>query len=142
MAQVKNGDVVKVHYTVRLEDGTVFDSTKDHEPFMLTIGLGQVLPSFEEALMEMKPGETKTIKVPAEEAYGLHSEELITKVERNVFPEDFKFEVGQNLQIQEGGQETVVTVKEVTDSAVTFDKNHPLAGKDLIMDIELLEILS
>ena len=91
MAQVKNGDVVKVHYSVKLEDGTVFDSTKDHEPFMLTMGLGQVLPSFEEALMGMKAGETKTIKVPAEEAYGLHSEELITKVERNVFPEDFKF---------------------------------------------------
>ena len=141
MAELDIGSTVKVHYTVKLEDGTVFDSTRDHEPFMFTIGLGQVLPSFEHAVMEMKPGETRTIKVPAEEAYGPHSEELITEVNRNFFPEDFKFEVGQNLQIQEEGQETVVTVKEVTDSTVTFDKNHPLAGKDLIIDIELLEIL-
>lgn len=142
MTQVKTGDIVKVYYSVKLEDGTVFDSTKDREPFIFTTGLGQVLPFLEEAVMKMTPGETRTIKVPADEAYGPRIENLITTVDRNVFPGDFKFEVGQNLQMQEEGQPTVVTVKEITDSKVTFDKNHPLAGKDLIIDIELLEILS
>jgi peptidylprolyl isomerase len=142
MAEAKLGNKVKVHYAVNLEDGTTFDSTFDIEPLVFTIGLQQVLIGIEDALIGMIPGTLKTVRIPAEEAFGPYDKGLITEMDRDEFPEDFKLEVGQHLQIiQPDGQPAVETVLSVSEKTVTLDKNHPLAGKDLIIDIQLLEIL-
>ena len=142
MAEAKNGDTVKVHYTGKLDDGTVFDTSIDREPMQFTIGEGQLIPDFEQAAVGMNPGESKTIQIPAENAYGPHHQERIMVVERSQFPEDLKPEVGQQLQVsQAGSQDFVVTVMAVSDSKVTLDGNHPLAGKDLTFDIQLAEIV-
>ena len=142
MSKVNFGSTVKVNYTVRLDDGTIVDSTKEHGPFTFTIGLGAAIPGFEKEIMEMSAGESKTVRVSVEEAYGPYYRELIKEVDRDKFPDDFKFEVGQRLEIPaEGGQSAVVTVMQVSDQAVILDTNHPLAGKELIIDIELLHIL-
>jgi FKBP-type peptidyl-prolyl cis-trans isomerase 2 len=142
MAQAQFGNTVKVYYTVRLDDGTVFDSTKDHEPFTFTIGLGAAIPGFEKELMGMSTGESKTVKVSVEEAYGSYYRELIKEVDRDQFPADFKFEIGQRLEIPgEDGCSALVTVLGVSEKSVILDTNHPLAGKELIIDIELLEVL-
>jgi peptidylprolyl isomerase len=141
MAQAHFGNTVKVHYTVKLDDGTVFDSTKDHEPFTLTIGLGAAIPGFEKELMGMSAGESKTVKVSVEDAYGAYYKELIKEVDRDQFPDDFKFEIGQRLEIPgENGQSALVTVLGVSEKSVILDTNHPLAGKELTIDIELLEV--
>ena len=142
MAEAKNGDTVKVHYTGKLDDGTVFDTSIDREPMQFTIGEGQLIPDFEQAAVGMNPGESKTIQIPAENAYGPHHQEMIMVVERSQFPEDLKPEVGQQLQVrQANSQDFVVTVIAVSDSNVTLDGNHPLAGKDLTFDIQLAEIV-
>ncbi len=141
MAGAKQGDTVKVHYTGKLEDGTVFDSSFNRDPLQFTIGGGQVIPGFEQAVIGMNPGESKTTKVPADKAYGPHHEEMVMVVERNQFPGHLKPEVGQRLQIHlaDGGT-LIVVVTDMSESTVTLDANHPLAGKDLTFDIELLEI--
>ena len=142
MAEAKNGDTVKVHYTGKLDDGTVFDTSIDREPMQFTIGEGQLIPDFEQAAVGMNPGESKTIQIPAENAYGPHHQEMIMVVERSQFPEDLKPEVGQQLQVRQAdSQDFVVTVMAVSDSKVTLDGNHPLAGKDLTFDIQLAEIV-
>jgi peptidylprolyl isomerase len=142
MSKVQFGNTVKVNYSVRLDDGTVVDSTKDHGPFTFTVGLGAAIPGFEKEIMEMSAGESKTVRVSVEDAYGPYYKELIKEVERDKFPADFKFEVGQHLEIPtEDGQANLVTVIQVSDKTVIFDTNHPLAGKELTIDIELLEIL-
>ena len=142
MAEAKNGDTVKVHYTGKIDDGTVFDTSVEREPMQFTIGEGQLIPDFEQAVVGMNPGESKTIQIPAENAYGPHHQEMIMEVERSQFPEDLKPEVGQQLQArQANGQDFVVTVMAVSDSKVTLDGNHPLAGKDLTFDIQLAEIV-
>lgn len=142
MAQVQFGNTVKVHYTVRLDNGTVVDSTHDHEPFMFTVGIGAVIAGFEKEIMGMTTGETKTFKVSVEDAYGPYYKELIKEVDRSEFPADFKFEVGQQLEIPgPDGQSGMVRVLKVSENTIIFDTNHPLAGKELSMDIQLLEIL-
>ena len=142
MAEAKNGDTVKVHYTGKIDDGTVFDTSVEREPMQFTIGEGQLIPDFEQAVVGMNPGESKTIQIPAENAYGPHHQEMIMEVERSQFPEDLKPEVGQQLQArQANGQDFVVTVMAVSDSKITLDGNHPLAGKDLTFDIQLAEIV-
>ncbi len=142
MAEVKFGDTVKVHYSIRLEDNSVFDSTFNAQPFQFTIGQGQVIPGFEQAIIGMSPGTSKTIKVPSDEAFGPHREELIVEVDRNLFPPELKLEIGQHLQIpQPDSQPIIATVVNLTESKVILDENHPLAGKDLIIDIQLLEIV-
>ena len=142
MAEAKNGDTVKVHYTGKIDDGTVFDTSVEREPMQFTIGEGQLIPDFEQAVVGMNPGESKAIQIPAENAYGPHHQEMIMEVERSQFPEDLKPEVGQQLQArQANGQDFVVTVMAVSDSKVTLDGNHPLAGKDLTFDIQLAEIV-
>ncbi|KPJ66457.1 MAG: peptidylprolyl isomerase [Syntrophobacter sp. DG_60] len=142
MAQAKNGDTVKVHYTGKLEDGTVFDTSINRDPLQFTIGEGQIIPGFEQAIVGMNPGESKTTKVPADKAYGQHLKEMIVVVDRNQFPVDLKPEVGQRLQTrQANGRAIVVTVTDVSESSVTLDANHPLAGEDLTFDIQLLEIV-
>jgi peptidylprolyl isomerase len=142
MARAKPGDTVKVHYTGKLEDGTVFDTSTDSDPLQFTIGDGQIIPGFEQAVVGMNSGESKTIKVPVDEAYGPHREEMVLVVDRNQLPADLIPEVGQQLQSrQPDGQTIVVTVTDISESSVTVDANHPLAGKDLTFDIQLIEIV-
>jgi peptidylprolyl isomerase len=141
MAEASFGNTVKVHYSVKLDDGTVVDNTFDHEPFLFTIGLGQAIPGFENAVTDMSPGTSKTVRVPVEEAYGPYNKELVSEVNRNDFPADFVFKVGQQLELSriDGGFD-LVTVLKVSEKTVTLDRNHPMAGKELTIDIQLLEI--
>jgi peptidylprolyl isomerase len=141
MAQATSGDTVKIHYIGRLEDGTVFDSSAEREPLEFTISSGQVIPGFEQAVLGMTPGETKTEKIPMDQAYGPHREEMVLEVSREQIPPDISPEVGQQLQIQQAnGQSVPVFVTDVTDDKIILDANHPLAGEDLTFEIELVEI--
>ena len=141
MTQAKHGDTVKVHYTGRLEDATTFDTSVEHDPLQFTLGKGEMIPGFEQAVVGMKPGESKTAVIPAEEAYGPHRKELTIEVGRDKIPPDFKAEVGRPLRIRlADGKTTVVKVIEISESTITLDGNHPLAGKDLTFDIQLIEI--
>ncbi|NVL91270.1 MAG: peptidylprolyl isomerase [Desulfobacterales bacterium] len=141
MAQAKNGDTVKVHYTGKLEDGTVFDTSADRDPLEFKIGEGSLIPSFEQAIVGMTPGESKTIQLTSDEAYGQHREEMVVVVNRSELPPDLNPEVGQQLQInQPNGQALVVAITDVSELNVTLDGNHPLAGKDLAFDIELVKV--
>ncbi len=142
MAEVNDSDTVKVHYTGKLSDGTFFDTSKDREPLQFKIGGGLLSPCFEQAVIGMKPGESKTINMVADETHGSYSKDMVMAVERSQIPEHLNFEQGQRLQsIQENGQTIRFTVTEVSDSKVTLDANHPLAGEDLNFDILLVEIL-
>ncbi len=141
MTQAQNGDTVKIHYTGTLEDGTVFDSSEGHDPLEFTLGSGQVIVGFEEAVTGMKSGDKKTVNIPAEKAYGQRNEEMILQAPRDQVPSDIDPEVGQQLQMGgPGGETVVVRVTEVTEEHVTLDANPPLAGKDLTFDIELVAI--
>lgn len=143
MAQAQLGDRVKVHYTGRLDDGTVFDSSIITDPLEFTIGEREVVPGFEEAVIGMSPGESKNVKIPVDKAYGPRREDMTIVVDRDKFPPDIEPEVGQQLEIRqrEDGQTFPVTVTDVSESSVTLDANHHLAGKDLTFDIQLLEIV-
>lgn len=141
MAQAKRGNAVKVHYVGKFEDGTVFDTSREREPLPFTIGEGEVIPGFEEAVVGMNPGESKKVVVPAENAYGPRHEEMVLVVDRQNLPEGVDPQVGQQYQIpQSDGQSIVVTVTDASDSSVTLDGNHPLAGRALTFEIELLEV--
>ncbi|MBU1008045.1 peptidylprolyl isomerase [Candidatus Dependentiae bacterium] len=153
MAQAKIGDNVKVHYTGKLKDGTVFDSSLQREPIQFTIGEKKLIPGFEEAVIDMAPGEQSTIIIPSEKAYGQIRKELILQVERTKIPQDLKPEIGQILKFQKQPacadgkcnqshpEETIAfSIIGITDTHLTLDANHPLAGKDLTFDIELMEI--
>lgn len=142
MGKAKNGDKVKVHYTGKFEDGKVFDSSIEREPLEFTIGKGQVIQGFEEAVEGMNPGESKSAEISAEKAYGPHRKEMVTAVKRNRFPADIDPKVGQRLQLRQADGKTIrVTVTNVSESEVTLDANHPLAGKNLTFDIKLVEIV-
>lgn len=142
MAQAKHGDTVRVHYTGKLADGTVFDSSVDRDPLEFTLGEGRLIPGFEQAVIGMNPGESKTAEIPAEQAFGPYREEMVIEIDRDQFPADMKPEIGQRLQMkQSNGRIILIRVVEVSESEVTLDANHPLAGKDLTFDIHLLEIL-
>jgi peptidylprolyl isomerase len=141
MTQAKESDTVKVHYTGRLNDGTVFDSSVDREPLEFTLGEGQVIPGFEEAVIGMNLGDSKTVAIPADQAYGPYRQEMLVVIGRGEFPTSITPEIGQHLQVRQAdGQVILVTIAEVTDSTVTLDANHPLAGQDLTFEIELVEI--
>jgi FKBP-type peptidyl-prolyl cis-trans isomerase 2 len=143
MAQAKDGDAVKVHYTARFEDGTVFDSSLDRRPLQFTIGADRIIPGFEQAVVGMHPGESKTTRIPMDEAYGQRREDKVVTVGRDRFRDDLKLEIGQTLEItSSGGRRTVVRVTDTSESEVSLDANHPLAGKDLILDIQLIEIMA
>jgi len=142
MEQAKNGDSVRVHYTGRLDNGTIFDSSTDREPLEFTLGEGEVIPGFESAVVGMTPGQVKTAQIPFAQAYGAYDDDLVMVVARDQFPPTLNPEVGQQLQLRTPqGQSLVVQVTEVTDQEVTLDGNHPLAGKDLAFEIELIEIV-
>jgi len=142
MEKAKADDTVKVHYTGKFEDGTVFDSSAGRDPLEFTLGKRMVIPGFEAAALGMSPGETKTVNIPAEEAYGPRREEMVMEVARASMPPDIQPEVGQILQIgQSQDQMLQVMVAQVTEESVVLDANHPLAGMDLVFEIELVEIV-
>jgi peptidylprolyl isomerase len=144
MAQAKSGDTVRVHYHGTLEDGTVFSSTREeNEPFEFILGQPHVLPGFERAVVAMEEGDTKTITLPPEEAYGHHEGRLVFEIKREDFPAtNSVLEIGKRLQVRlSDGDTAVVTVKAVDDETVVLDANDPLAGKTLTFEIELVKIL-
>lgn len=141
MAKVKHGDTVTVHYTGLLEDGTVFSSTMNSDPLQFTIGKEEVILGFEEAVFGMKEGETKTVKIPMNKAFGQRREENIMTITRDKFPGDLQLEIGQQLSVPtEHGRRVVITVTDISETSVSVDVNHPLSGKDLVFNIKLLEI--
>lgn len=141
MSKIKDGDTVKVHYTGKLEDGTVFDSSKDREPLEFTLGEGQLIPGFEKAVTELEEGESKEVTIPPDKAYGEPREDLIITVPKDQLPEDVDPEVGMQLQVnQPNGEPVPVRITEVGDENLTLDANHPLAGRELTFDIEVVEV--
>ncbi len=138
MSSAKQGSVVKVHYTGRLEDGKLFDSSLERGPLEFTIGAGGIIPGLENAIVGMKPGERKTATVLPEEAYGPYQAEMVFVVSRRQMPDDLSPQVGQRLELQHSdGRTAELLVSAVTETSVTLDGNHPLAGKTLIFEIEL-----
>jgi FKBP-type peptidyl-prolyl cis-trans isomerase 2 len=142
MAQAKEDDTVRVHYTVKLDKDTIVGSTKDEEPLQFTLGKGQVLPGFEQAVVGMNSGESKTVLVTADQAFGPYLDEMVVVVDRGRLPEGINPKEGDRIQLQSRSGETVtVAVMDVSESTVTIDGNHPLAGKDLIFDIEFIQVV-
>ncbi|MFC1874551.1 peptidylprolyl isomerase [Chloroflexota bacterium] len=137
---VEDGSTVKVHYTGKLDDGTVFDTSVEREPLEFTLGEGKVIPGFEAAVKSMETGQSKTVTIPPEEAYGQHRSDLLVPIEREHLPKGLEPEVGQRLQMQQAsGKMSIVTITDVAEKAITIDANHPLAGKNLTFELELVE---
>lgn len=163
MAQAKSGDKVKVHYTGTLEDGSVFDSSEGFvdqpdsscgcndgcgcesqamEPMEFVVGGGTLIPKFEAAVIGLEPGQSITVTIPADEAYGQRAEEMVAVIERSEIPADISPEPGHQMEvILEDGSPLPVLVTDVTETTITLDANHPLAGRDLTFAIRLVEIL-
>lgn len=142
MEQVKDGDVVRVHYTGKLTNGEQFDSSKGREPLEFTVGAGQMIKGFDDAMPGMTVGEKKTINILPGDAYGQKDEQAIIEFPKENIPKDMKLEVGMQLQLRnENGQPFPVTVAEIKDAVIVLDANHSLAGKELVFDIELMEIV-
>ncbi len=141
MTQVKEGDTVRIHYTGTLQGGETFDSSEGREPLEFTVGSGMIIPGLDNAMPGMEVGETKRVEVPCDEAYGPVNPEMRQAIPREGIPNDVPLDPGTQLQMQTPeGQTLPVTVIEADESTVTLDANHPLAGKDLVFDIELVEI--
>ena len=142
MSTVKDGDTVKVHYTGKLNDGSVFDSSEDREPLEFTLGEGQLIPGFEDAVTGMEEGDSTTVNIPSDDAYGERRDDLELEVAKDELPDNVDPEEGMQLQMQQQESEQAIPVEitDVEDEKVKLDANHPLAGKDLTFDIELLEI--
>ena len=141
MAPVKQGDTVQVNYTGKLADGTVFDTSVDRHPLQFTLGKGTLIAGFEKAVIGMNAGEKKTVVIPFADAYGPRQDSAVVSVERKNFPGNFEPRVGQRLELtQEDDSNILVTVAGLTDTTITLDANHPLAGKDLTFEIEVLTI--
>lgn len=140
MSIAKNGQSVKVHYTGKLEDGSVFDSSQGREPLAFKIGEGQMIPGFEKAVMGMAVGEVREANISCQEAYGERSDDLIVEVPKEQVPNDIQPEVGMQLAINDGNRSRPVVVTAVEPEKIILDANHPLAGKDLTFKIELVEV--
>ena len=143
MAQAKNGDKIKVHYTGKFEDGTVFDTSEERGPLEFTIGSGAVIPGFEQSIVGMEVDEKKTVTIPPEEAYGPRREELIWERKKSEFPEGITPAVGKQVGVRLNQPDAPLInaiIKDVSEDTVTLDANHPLAGKTLVFDIELVGI--
>jgi FKBP-type peptidyl-prolyl cis-trans isomerase 2 len=141
MTEVKSGDTVRIHYTGTLADGSVFDSSEGRDPLEFTVGTGQVIAGMDGGLPGMKVGDKKRLEIAAEDAYGPVNDEARQAIPREGIPDDIPLEIGTQLQMQTPeGHVLPVTVVEVTEATVTLDANHPLAGKDLNFDIELVSI--
>ncbi len=142
MEQAKEGDIVRVHYTGKLTNGEQFDSSDGREPLEFTVGAGQMIKGFDHAMPGMSVGEKKTINILPEDAYGLKDEQSVIEFPKSNIPAEMKLDVGMQLQLRnEEGQPFPVTVAEIKDDVVVLDANHSLAGKELVFDIELIEIL-
>ena len=143
MSQVKEGDKIKVHYTGKLDDGTVFDSSFDREPIEFKAGEGMVIKGFDEAVIGMDVEEEKTVTIPPEKAYGTHREHMIMTVPKDQLPKNMEPKVGDKMQMSApDGKTFVVNIVEASDSEVKIDANHPLAGKALTFIIKIIEIVS
>ncbi len=143
MSTVKKGDTVRIHYVGRLKDGTVFDSSEGGASLEMKLGQGDFIAGIEKAVLGMSIGEKKTVAVPAEEGYGPYHKERIFEYDRSRLPEGFVPVVGQQMQMfRADGKPVQVTITQFSDSTVTMDCNHPLAGKDLIFEITLEEIVA
>jgi len=141
MTAVKTGDTVHIHYTGTLSDGTVFDSSTGRDPLAFEVGSGQIIPGLDQAMPGMSVGDRKVVEVPAADAYGPANPQAVQAVPRGDIPAEIPLDVGTQLQMQTPqGQVVPVTVAEVTEESVVLDANHPLAGKDLNFDIELVAI--
>ena len=141
MSQVKKNDTVKVHYTGKLADGQVFDTSEGKDPIEFTLGEGQLIPGFENGLIDMKLNEKKTINIPVDQAYGHPREDLVQEVDKSQLPPEIEPEVGMGLVSRTpDGREMNLLVAEVKENSIIVDGNHPLAGKDLIFDLEVVEI--
>ncbi|HEY3308992.1 MAG TPA: FKBP-type peptidyl-prolyl cis-trans isomerase [Desulfuromonadaceae bacterium] len=158
MAQAKSGDKVRVHYTGRLDDGNIFDTSegfveeckddgcecnsRPSDPLDFVIGEGNLIPKFEQAVIGLEPGQRVEVKIAADEAYGQRAEEMVAVIERSEIPEGITPEAGQHMEVVlQDGTPLPVLVTDVTETTVTLDANHPLAGMDLTFDIKLVEIL-
>ena len=143
MSKAQLGDTVKVMYIGSLNDGTVFDQSKEDAPIQFTLGKQQLLPGFELAVIDMEVGETKKITIPAQEAYGEHLEDSVVEVTRSRLPDNLEPKIGQRLEVQDkDGNPLVVTITNLTENMATLDANHSLAGKDLTFEITLSEIVT
>ncbi len=143
MTQVKRGDNVKVHYTGKLKDDTVFDSSAGGEPLEFAVGSGQVIQGFDEAVIDMQVGESKVVNIPVAKAYGERQDEMVIQAPIEQVPPDLNPELGMRLEMGGANGELLqVVVVEITDTHITLDGNPPLAGKDLIFEIELIEFAS
>lgn len=141
MSKAKDGDTVKVHYTGTLENGEVFDTSKEKEPLEFTLGQGQLIPGFENAVVGLSVGDTTKIDIPSAEAYGEVREDLVINVPKDQLPGDVEPQIGMQLQVnQPDGQPIPVRVTDITDAELKLDANHPLAGKDLTFEIELVNV--
>lgn len=142
MQQVKNGDKVRVHYHGKLTNGETFDSSEGREPLEFEVGAGMVIKGFDDGVTGMSVGEKKTVNIPVDNAYGPRNDEMVIEFPKDRLPQDMQLEEGMPLMMSNGsGQQFQVVVVEVKDDIVVLDANHPLAGEDLIFDIELVEIV-
>jgi len=143
MASAKNGDTVRVHYTGKLLDGTIFDSSEGSDPLEFILGQQQVIAGFDRAVLGMNIGAKTTVTIPVDDAYGQRKPGLVLDVDRSEFPPDIEPRIGLNLRMEQSDGSTVnVAVTNVAGNMVTLDANHPLAGEDLVFDIELVEIIA
>ncbi|RQD80794.1 MAG: peptidylprolyl isomerase [Methanocalculus sp. MSAO_Arc2] len=142
MTSAEIGTYVKVHYTGTLEDGEVFDTSLDREPLEFEVGSGQVIPGFDEAIEGMVVGESRRVEIPADRAYGERNDEIIFPVPKEQFPSDITPQVGDRFQVMVGEDQAVeVGVSDITEDTIMLDANHPLAGKTLIFEVTLVEIV-
>lgn len=142
MSQAVLGNTVKVHYTGTLDDGSQFDSSRGREPLTVTIGKGDLIPGFEQALLGMAEGESKSVTIESGDAYGPHRAELVQEVARAQIPPEMELEVGGAVMVRgPDGQPMRLLIRELTEDAVTLDANHPLAGEDLTFELELVQIV-
>jgi len=143
MEQAKKGDTIKIHYTAKLDDGTVFDSSTDRKPVQITLGKGQVISGFEEAILGLSPGESRTTRIPPEKAFGVRRDNALRDIKREKLPDNLHPSIGSTLRIksQRDKKSIWATVVDISDTTLKLDMNHPLAGKDLTFEIQLIEIL-
>lgn len=142
MTQAQTGQKVRVHYTGKLDDGTVFDSSLGNDPLTFTLGGGEVIPGFDKGVLGLAVNESRTVKIPAADAYGPHQPGMIVELPKAEMPSHLKLKPGQRLQIKTPNGVLAVTVTAESETTITLDGNHPLAGKDLTFDLQLVEILN
>jgi peptidylprolyl isomerase len=141
MGKAKNGDKIRIHYTGKLEDGNVFDNSKERQPLEFIVGDGEVMPGIEKGVIGMEPGDTKTIEIPPEEAFGPKRKELVIEVPKSELPNQITPTLGQRLKMHDpDGDHIELIITDINEETITLDANHPLAGHTLFFDLELVEI--